>query len=202
MMISMQKELLKLKNFQYNINDILHEIKKGIKAVILCNPNNPTGNNVPRQDILEVIETGVPVVIDEAYYEFSGETVVPLTSRYKNLMVLRSFSKWAGLAGVRVGYGVFPPRIADYLMAIKVPYLVSMAGEIAVRESLADIDYLQGRVQAILKERARLFAKLQKVSWLKVYPSQANFIYCAPFLIVNVSDILSTRYSSYVASSV
>ena len=69
--------------------------------------------------------------------------------------------------------------IAAYLMAIKIPYNVSVAGEIAVRESLADIDYLQGRVKAIIKERARLFAELQKISWLKAYPSQANFIYCA-----------------------
>jgi len=78
-----------------------------------------------------------------------------------------------------VGYGIFPPKIADYLMAIKIPYFVSMAGEIAVRESLADIEYLQGRVEAIINERARLFARLQKISWLKVYPSKANFIYCS-----------------------
>ena len=166
-------------NFTVIVKGIKAAISPKTKLIFMATPNNPTGNTVPHKDILEIIETGVPVVIDEAYYEFSGETVVPLASRYKNLMVLRSFSKWAGLAGLRVGYGVFPPRIADYLMAIKVPYLVSMAGEIAVRESLADLDYLQGRVQAIIKERARLYTELQKISWLKVYPSQANFIYCA-----------------------
>jgi histidinol-phosphate aminotransferase len=166
-------------NFAVSVKGIKAAISPKTKLIFLATPNNPTGNTVPLQDILEIIETGVPVVIDEAYYEFSGETVVPLVSRYKNLMVLRSFSKWAGLAGLRVGYGVFPPRIADYLMAIKVPYFVSMAGEIAVRESLADLDYLQGRVQAIIKERSRLFTALTKISWLKVYPSQANFIYCA-----------------------
>jgi len=165
-------------NFAVNVKEIKAAINARTKLIFLATPNNPTGNVVPRHDILEIISTGVPVVIDEAYYEFSGETVMPLTSRYKNLMVLRSFSKWAGLAGLRIGYGVFPPRIAGYLMAIKIPHNVSVAAEIAVHESLADLDYLQGRVKAIINERARLFAELQKISWLKPYPSQANFIYC------------------------
>jgi histidinol-phosphate aminotransferase len=166
-------------DFAVSVKGIKSAISPRTKLIFLATPNNPTGNIVPRGDVLDIINTGVPVVIDEAYYEFSGVTVVPLVSRYKNLMVLRSFSKWAGLAGLRVGYGVFPPKIAAYLMAIKTPYFVSMAGEIAVRESLADIDYLRGRVDAIIKERARLLAELQTISWLKVYPSQANFIYCA-----------------------
>ena len=166
-------------NFAISVPGIKAALTPKTKLIFLATPNNPTGNIVPREDIIEIIGTGVPVVIDEAYYEFSGETVIPLVKQYKNLMVLRSFSKWAGLAGLRVGYGVFPLKIAVYLMAIKIPYFVSMAGEIAVRESLADIEYLQGRVKAIISERARLFAELQKVSWLKPYPSQANFIYCA-----------------------
>jgi histidinol-phosphate aminotransferase len=175
-------------NFAVSVKGIKAAISRKTKLIFLATPNNPTGNIVPRKDILEIIETEIPVVIDEAYYEFSGETVVPLASRYKNLMVLRSFSKWAGLAGLRVGYGIFPPRIADYLMAIKTPYFVSMAGEIAVRESLADLDYLQGRVEAIIKERVRLFNELQKISWLKAYPSRANFIYC-PVLKGSASEL-------------
>lgn len=165
-------------NFAVNVKGIKTAISGKTKLIFLATPNNPTGNIVPRQDILEIIDTGVPVVVDEAYYEFSGETVMSLTGRYKNLMVLRSFSKWAGLAGLRIGYGVFSPRIAAYLMAIKIPHNVSVAAEIAVRESLADLDYLQGRVKAIINERGRLFAELQKISWLRPYPSQANFIYC------------------------
>jgi histidinol-phosphate aminotransferase len=167
-------------DFAVDVKAVKAAITRRTKLIFLASPNNPTGNIVPKNDIVEIIETGVPVVADEAYYEFSsGETLVPQASRYPNLMVLRSFSKWAGLAGLRVGYGVFPPRIADRLMAIKVPYSVSMAGEIAVRESLADIDYLRDRVKTIIDERARLFTALKKVSWLKPYPSRANFIYCA-----------------------
>jgi histidinol-phosphate aminotransferase len=166
-------------DFAVSVAAVKKAVTKRTKLILLATPNNPTGNLIPPDDIREIIETGVPVVIDEAYCEFSGETVMPWTGRYQNLMVLRSFSKWAGLAGLRVGYGVFPPGIARYLMAIKIPHNVSVAAEIAVRESLADLAYLQGRVAAIIAERGRLFLELQKISWLKPYPSRANFIYVA-----------------------
>jgi histidinol-phosphate aminotransferase len=148
------------------------------KLIFLATPNNPTGNIVPRQDILEIIAADFPVVVDEAYYEFNGETMMPDTAKYNNLIVLRSFSKWAGLAGFRVGYGIFPPGIADFLMAIKIPHNVNVSAELAVKESLADIMFLQDRVKAIIKERSRLFDALHTLKSLKPYPSKANFIYC------------------------
>jgi histidinol-phosphate aminotransferase len=164
-------------NFAVDIEKIKAAITPKTKLIFLATPNNPTGNVVPHEDILKLIDIGLPIVIDEAYFEFSGETVMPLTKKYQNLIVLRSFSKWAGLAGLRVGYGVFPAKIAPYMMAIKIPHNVSVAAEIAVRESLADFNYLQSRVKAIVVERARLFNELQKIAWLQPYPSQANFIY-------------------------
>jgi len=166
-------------DFQVDVKAVKKAINSRTRLIFLATPNNPTGNSLPLRDILEIAGTGLPVVVDEAYYEFGGETVVGLAEKYPNLMVLRSFSKWAGLAGLRVGYGVFPPRIARYLMAIKIPHNVSVAAEVAVRESLADLDYLQSKVKAIVAERARLFKELGGITWLKPYPSQANFIYCA-----------------------
>jgi histidinol-phosphate aminotransferase len=165
-------------NFAIDVKAVKKVISPRTRLIFLATPNNPTGNVIPQKDILEIIGTGVPVVVDEAYYEFSGETVVPFVNRYRNLMVLRSFSKWAGLAGLRVGYGIFPQKVAGYMMAIKIPHNVSVAAEIAVRESLADLAYLRGRVKTIIDERGRLFRELQKLSWLKPYPSRANFIYC------------------------
>ena len=165
-------------NFAVDVKAVEAAISHKTKLIFLANPNSPTGNIIPRRDILEIADTGIPVVVDEAYYEFSGETVVPLVSQYKNLMVLRTFSKWAGLAGLRVGYGIFPPRIASYLMAIKIPYNVNVAAIIAVRESLKDLDYLRDRVKAIITERERLFGEFRKLKWLKPFPSQANFIFC------------------------
>jgi histidinol-phosphate aminotransferase len=164
--------------FAINLDAILAAITPRTKLIFLATPNNPTGNITPREQILALIKTGLPVVIDEAYYEFSGETVMSLTNEYKNLIVLRSFSKWAGLAGLRVGYGVFPARVAAALMAIKIPHNVSVAAEIAVRESLDDLPYLQGKVKALIAERSRLFSELQSINWLKAYPSKANFIFC------------------------
>ena len=174
--------------FAIDVRGIKSAISSRTKLIFLATPNNPTGNVIPQQDIVEIIETGLPVVVDEAYYEFSGETVMSLTARYSNLIVLRSFSKWAGLAGLRIGYGIFPSQIVPYMTAIKIPHNVSIAAEIAVRESLADIDYLWSRVEAIVKERSRLFNELDKISWLKPYPSQANFIYCA-VLKGNAADL-------------
>ena len=134
---------------------------------------------IPQPDILEILDTGLPVLVDEAYYEFSQQTIAPLVGQYENLMVLRTFSKWAGLAGLRVGYGLFPPKIADYLLRIKIPYNVNVAALVAVEESLKDIDYLMSTVKAIIDERERLFQELAKIEWLKPSPSQANFILCS-----------------------
>ena len=166
-------------NFAVNVNAVKAAISRKTKIILLANPNNPTGTIIPRQDMLELVDTGLPLLIDEAYYEFSGETVVPLVNQYKNLMVLRTFSKWAGLAGLRVGYGIFPPKIADYLLKIKIPYNVNVAALVAVQESLKDIDYLMDKVKAIVAERDRLFDELKKLKWLKPFPSQANFILCS-----------------------
>ena len=166
-------------NFAVNTSAVKAAISRKTKIIILANPNNPTGTIMPRQDILELVDTGLPVLVDEAYYEFSGKTVAPLVSQYKNLMVLRTLSKWAGLAGLRIGYGLFPPKIADYLLRIKIPYNVNVVALVAVQESLNDIDYLMDKVKAIIAERDRLFNELKKLKWLKPFPSQANFILCS-----------------------
>ncbi len=166
-------------DFAVNVSAVRAAISERTKIVFLANPNSPTGTITPLQDILEILDTGVPVLVDEAYYEFSGQTVAPLVSQYQNLMVLRTFSKWAGLAGLRVGYGLFPPKFADYLQKIKIPYNVNVAALVAVQESLKDIDYLMDRVKTIIAERNRLFNKLRKLEWLKPFPSQGNFILCS-----------------------
>jgi len=171
-------EIPRDENFAINVAAIKAAINKKTRVIFLTNPNNPSGTITPRQDILELVDTGLPVVVDEAYYEFSGETVAPLVGKYQNLMVLRTFSKWAGLAGLRVGYGIFSPKIADYILRIKPPYSVNVAAIVAVQESLKDIGYLMAGVKAIVAERERFFAELKKIEWLDPIPSQANFILC------------------------
>ncbi|GAI01250.1 unnamed protein product, partial [marine sediment metagenome] len=114
-----------------------------------------------------------------AYFEFSSVTMANLVPDYPNLIVLRTFSKWAGLAGLRIGYGIFPAEIATYLMKIKQPYNVNAAAQAAVLASLADIDYLRCNIAKIISERERLFNKLRELEWLKPCPSSANFILCS-----------------------
>jgi histidinol-phosphate aminotransferase len=167
------------KSYAVDIAVAKKAINKKTKVAFIASPNNPTGNTTSESDILELVKTGIVVVVDEAYYEFSGVTVAPLVPQHENLIVLRSFSKWAGLAGLRIGYGVFHPVLVEHLLKIKQPYNINVAAQIAVKESFADIDYLKDTVKAIVAERERLFAKLEKLRFLKPWPSQANFIYCA-----------------------
>ena len=166
-------------NFAVDVKAVKAAITEKTKLILLANPNNPTGTLMPKKDILEILDTALPVVVDEAYFEFTGETVAPLTGKYKNMIVLRTFSKWAGLAGLRVGYGIFPPEVADCLLKIKSPYNVNMAALVAVKESLKDIDYLLRNVKAIIAERERLYEELNKLEFLKPFPSRANFILCS-----------------------
>ena len=165
-------------NFGLDIRGIKAAVTDRTKIIFLVNPNSPTGNISPEAEIREVLDTGLPVLVDEAYYEFSRQTVAPLMGEYENLIILRTFSKWAGLAGLRVGYGLFPTVIADYIQKTKIPYNVNVAALVAVEESLKDIDYLLGTVKLIVAERERLLKDLETIDWLRTYPSQANFVLC------------------------
>lgn len=98
--------------------------------------------------------------------------------KYRNLIVLRTFSKWAGLAGLRIGYGVFPQAFVNTLMKAKQPYTVSVAAESAACISMQNIQKIADRTALIVNERKRLFATLKAIPWLEPYPSQANFILC------------------------
>ncbi len=167
------------KSYAIDIAGVKQAIDEKTKVIFIASPNNPTGNIASESDILELVKTGIVVVVDEAYFEFSGVTVAPLVPQHENLIVLRSFSKWAGLAGLRIGYGVFPTSLVEHLLKIKQPYNINVAAQIAVKESFADIDCLNDTVKAIVAERERLLAKLEKLRFLKPWPSQANFIYCA-----------------------
>ena len=166
-------------DFAVDINAVKKAIDAKTKVVFIASPNNPSANITGESDIRQLLGMPVIVVVDEAYAEFSGSTVSHLVPDFSNLVVLRTFSKWAGLAGLRVGYGIFPDYMVDYLIKIKQPYNVNAAAQVAAIESLKDIDYLQGTIKSILKERERLWKKLSEIDWLKVYPSQANFILCS-----------------------
>ncbi len=170
--------VLRKPDFTVDVAAVKAAVTNKTRIIFVTSPNNPTGTVISTKDILELLKLGLPLVVDEAYYEFSQQTVLPLVPRYKNLMVLRTFSKWAGIAGLRIGYGAFAPDITDILIKIKPPYSINMAASVAAQESIKDSDYLLGTVQKMIEERARLFGKLQKLDFIKPIPSHANFILC------------------------
>lgn len=146
------------------------------KLVFLPSPNNPDGSSLPRAAVERLLELPTIVVIDEAYAEFSGRSVVDLVGQMPNLIVLRTFSKWAGLAGLRIGYGLIPAPIIQHLWKIKPPYNINMAANAAALASLEDLPYLMQNVGRITAERERIFAALQTIDGLEPFPSEANFI--------------------------
>jgi len=148
------------------------------KVLFLCSPNNPDGSLIPDETLRRLLRLPVLVVLDEAYVEFQGSSRISWVREYSNLVVLRTFSKWAGLAGLRVGYGAFPDWLSARLWRIKQPYNINVAASQAAMASLQDTHWLLANVEQLRAERARLFNALQAVDGLKPYPSQANFILC------------------------
>src|SRR5678815_5172302 len=121
---------------------------------------------------------------DRAYIEFAGENLGGNLSRIRevpareNLIVLRTFSKWAGLAGLRIGYGAFPLWLMPTLWKSKQPYNVNVAASVAAQVSLEHVEELSKVVQLLKNERERLFLSLQGMPSMKPYPTKANFILC------------------------
>ena len=170
----------RIEDYALDMAGVEKALTERTKVIFVASPNNPTGNATTEEEIKGLIDTGRVVVVDEAYFEFSNNmTMANLVPSHPNLIVLRTFSKWAGLAGLRIGYGFFPVEIAGYVMKIKQPYNASAAAQAAVLASLADRDYLRANVAKIVMERERLFGELEELGWLKPYPSQANFVLCS-----------------------
>lgn len=148
------------------------------KLIFVTSPNNPDGSLLPDDDLKRLLALPAVVVLDEAYIEFSGGSRIQWVRDYPNLIVLRTFSKWAGLAGLRVGYGAFPLPLIEHLWKIKQPYNVNVAGQLAAQASLADRERLLANVTRLAAERKKFYKTLAGIDWLKPYPSRANFILC------------------------
>lgn len=163
-------------SFQYNIDGLLEAISPRTKIVFLCSPNNPTGSVIYPGDLRRILDREVLVVLDEAYAEFAQRSMVPLVKEYENLLVLRTFSKAYGLAGLRIGYGVADERIIDYLFRVKPPFNVNLLAQYAAVEALRDVEHLERTVAGTIAGRRYLLEELSKLPDVRVYPSQGNFI--------------------------
>ncbi|KAF2290995.1 hypothetical protein GH714_018089 [Hevea brasiliensis] len=173
-------KVLRKPDFSLNVELIVDAVQQeNPKCIFLTSPNNPDGSIISDEDLLKILELPILVVLDEAYIEFSGlESRMKWVKKHDNLIVLRTFSKRAGLAGLRVGYGAFPLSIIEYLWRAKQPYNVSVAAEVSACAALQNPTYLEKVKDALLQERDRLYKLLLEVPFLNPFPSYSNFILC------------------------
>jgi histidinol-phosphate aminotransferase len=163
-------------NFDLDVVAIRHAAHAGAGIVFLTSPNNPTGNCVNLAELEAICELETLVVVDEAYIEFGGDTVIPMIQEHPNLVVLRTFSKWAGLAGLRVGYSVSHPELASHMRALKQPYNVNVAADAGARAAIAHFAEIKETLAFIVAERERMTQLCSQLGWLRPLPSQSNFV--------------------------
>jgi len=152
------------------------------KVLFVCSPNNPDGGVVDDAALRRLLALPLLVVLDEAYVDFAVVEGFPSrldwTAAHNNLAVLRTFSKLAGLAGLRVGYGAFPDWLLPTLWTIKQPYNVNVAASLAAVAALEDEAWLRQTVGRLVAERDRIAREVAALGWLRPLPSRANFVLC------------------------
>lgn len=163
-------------DFSLDLPAIEAAVAEGATLVFVASPNNPTGNAATGAELDALARLDAIVALDEAYAEFSGTSAVGLVRTHPTLVVLRTFSKWAGLAGLRVGYAIADPRLAEGMLAIKQPYNVNVAGDVAARAALRHRAAILETVRALVEERGRMLREMEQFPWLEPAPSDANFV--------------------------
>jgi histidinol-phosphate aminotransferase len=176
-----QSEKRKTKNTSRTTHHVSRTTHHAIpKLLFLTSPNNPDGSLLAADDLRRLLELPLLVIVDEAYIEFAGleHSVARWVLERENLVVLRTFSKWAGIAGLRLGYGILPDWLMPALWKAKQPYNVNVAATVAGLASLAHRAEIQVTVDALVAERERLQRELAKLPYLQPYGSHANFVLC------------------------
>ena len=165
------------KDFELDSRSLLKACNGPTVLCFLCSPNNPTGNQFPPEEVRSFAEEfdGL-MLVDEAYVEFAPYSLVNLAGEVENLIVLRTFSKAFGLAGMRIGYAVAPPRIASTLMRIQLPYNINVMSLRMATAVLKHSQVLSSTIQGVKAERSWLYETLRKIPQVVAYPSETNFI--------------------------
>ena len=172
-------EVLLTPGFQLQPEKILKTVTPQTKLIFICSPNNPTANDMKREDILAILEgfEGI-VVVDEAYIDFSGaESLATLINQYPNLVILQTMSKSFGLAGIRLGIAIASANIISYMMKVKAPYNINKLTSKAAIKAFDNMNSVFENITAILEERRRVAGMLESLPKVqKVFPSNANFL--------------------------
>ena len=164
-----------LNNGVYSLNYSAQQLDKA-SLVWICNPNNPTGTRIPRENIINILQGAKGmVIVDECNYEYLGETVVDLIDKYENLIISRSFSKNFGLAGLRLGFAVSNPQNIKKLAFFGQEFRINRMAEKAAEKILKYLDYYQEAWEKIKKERDKFVRQINELGFF-AYDSQANFV--------------------------
>jgi len=164
--------------FEVDVSAVVEACKSyQARAVIVCSPNNPTANSTSVRDVQFLLEqSGALIIIDEAYIEFGGESCLKLLNRYPNLVILRTFSKAFGLAGLRVGYLLGNPEVVKEIHRVKQPFNLNIFSQLAARTVLSNYGEFKLMVDKILAMRDNLIEEMSVIKNVTVFPSEANFI--------------------------
>ena len=177
------KHLKLTHNFQIELNAFLEEME-GLRAVFLCNPNNPTSMLIPDNTLREIIEKAleeeVVVLLDEDFIEFVEDekrhSLVNRISKYPNVFVLRTFTKFYGLTGLRVGYGIADEETIDVFSKAKMPWNVNSLAQAAARAAMADKEHSRRTIELMKEEKKFLSNELSRIDGFHVFPADTNFI--------------------------
>lgn len=169
-------------DLNFNVKKLLRIIKE-VKVLFLCNPNNPTGFLIKKDEFMEILDRTLEnnkfVLLDEDFMEFVQEyeiyNITNFIKKYPNVFIIKSFSKVYGIPGIRVGYGIGSEEIISLLYSFKSPWSVNVLAEVAGVACLEDKYFLKHTKKLILKEKEFMFEDLSRLKGIKVYPSKTNF---------------------------
>ena len=166
-------------DFTLNLEKVLEAIeenKEKTSILFLASPNNPTGLQYPKEHVEKILETfeGI-VVLDEAYCEFADYTVLDLFEKFENLIILRTFSKAWGVAGLRTGFAIASPQVTEFMERIVTPFNINIISQAIIPKLLEKYETIKTAAEAVKEEREYVLDRLKAVDGVEVYPSQANF---------------------------
>jgi threonine-phosphate decarboxylase len=172
------------KNFKLNLEELEKSITKKTRIILLCNPNSPTGWLYEKGDILRIVQLAADenmlVFVDEDYIDFVDDSkrysMADYVNEYNNLFVLRSLTKFFGLAGVRIGFGVGSPDIVNVLKRVIMPWSVNSLAMFAAAEAVKDVNFIENSRLLLSNSKRQMLEMFKSIPWLKVYPSETNFL--------------------------
>jgi histidinol-phosphate aminotransferase len=179
----------------FPLDELIETIRPATRAILIANPNNPTGTGTSRAGIERILEqaTGAAVLIDEAYFEFCGVTALPLLNDYPNLFVSRTFSKVYGMAAMRLGCLFSQSGNVDFLHKAQSPYSVNTVATLAAHAAIQDKTYIEKYATEVLAARELLYVGLEQLG-IPYYESKANFVlFEAGARAIQVRDELRRR---------